>query len=765
MKKNKFKLKGLWVIALTLLLTLALFQTALAAEINFPLNAKTGELVANENTKYIIEFTQDAATKFITASVKIHNGNVSGGAPLKLHGVSFEISFTGDVALYRYNPLTDGTNHPYNAARMYTGGINLDQDDFRKYCHTPLAGATPDIGFATIDTNAFKSTSDPNGRFIGAAIVPPTENYALTVAPNTTVTVAQVFFMPVSSSANNILDRNMFDFKFINRSADTALQLKTLSNWLGNGEFFLISDRRAVNPAATTFVMNELKAGVSQSFELQVLRDAPSGLSANNTSRLINAYNDATMEWSDSITGPFQSAQPAGGFGNTARTVYARLKADDNYTGSDAVLGNYKREVAPTVAISFTDVTTGTDWVVTFKGNGGSPDTLYRYVPKTPVDGMVANIPTGTDVTRTDYRLIGWNTAANGSGTIFDATTRVNRDYTVYAQWDPIINPPRGWSLTFNCDGGYFDNGSTTITKTGINPIKMGEGDFPTIPKHSGNYKFDGWFWGRGGADKELVRGADIPDPDHGGNTMTVYAKWTYIGNNDPYTPPGGGSTIFDPDVPLAGFTADHIPFISGYPDNTVKPDNAITRAEVAMIFFRLLTDPDKNSPRSSVFSDVKDTSWYAAPVNYLASIKILEGYPEGTFGPDRPITRAEFAAVASRFDKLEDVETNAFPDVEDHWAKVYINSAYAKGWVNGYPEDGTFRPQRNITRAEVVKVVNTMLNRRLRISDLSDDMLASIKKFSDVETHWAYAEIVEASNNHDYTRNSDGYETWTILK
>ena len=204
----------------------------------------------------------------------------------------------------------------------------------------------------------------------------------------------------------------------------------------------------------------------------------------------------------------------------------------------------------------------------------------------------------------------------------------------------------------------------------------------------------------------------------------------------------------------------DHIKYINGYEDGTVRPDSAITRAEVAMIFFRLLKAQDKNEPISGGFTDVEDGSWYAQAVNYLAKIGILLGYPDGTFRPVQNITRAEFAAVASRFDEFIGGITSPFDDVPPtHWAYSHILSAYVKGWINGYPDD-TFKPQNNITRAETVAVVNRMIGRNL----LKEDMPASLlSRYSDLPTnHWAFADMMEASVAHDYNDKPDGYEIWT---
>jgi hypothetical protein len=205
--------------------------------------------------------------------------------------------------------------------------------------------------------------------------------------------------------------------------------------------------------------------------------------------------------------------------------------------------------------------------------------------------------------------------------------------------------------------------------------------------------------------------------------------------------------------------TVDHIKYIGGYGDGRVGPNDAITRAEVAMIFFRLLKDPTKNETLTGNFSDVSGDAWYAQAVNYLARMGIIKGFTDGTFKPNQYITRAEFAAVASRFDDIEEGIENIFSDIpREHWAYECVNSAYYKGWISGYP-GGEFKPNDNITRAEVVKIVNKMLGRALKKEDISADLYTL---YSDLSVnHWAFAEIIEASVEHTFNRDANGKEKW----
>lgn len=229
-----------------------------------------------------------------------------------------------------------------------------------------------------------------------------------------------------------------------------------------------------------------------------------------------------------------------------------------------------------------------------------------------------------------------------------------------------------------------------------------------------------------------------------------------------PYVPPeepeDDDEDIPDDFPPLLNL-ADHFAYIQGYPDNTVRPEGLITREEVAAVFFRLL-DPDYREIIRAIeanFPDVLAERWSSKHIATLAKGRILEGYPDGTFKPDNYITRAELAAMASRFDELDFLDENMFSDVEGHWAEKYINSAAAKGWVEGYP-DGTFKPDAYITRAEFVTLVNRVLQRRVR----AENILPDAKQFPDLlPGTWYYEAMQEAINSHLYERKEDGYEVW----
>lgn len=196
---------------------------------------------------------------------------------------------------------------------------------------------------------------------------------------------------------------------------------------------------------------------------------------------------------------------------------------------------------------------------------------------------------------------------------------------------------------------------------------------------------------------------------------------------------------------------SDHIAYIKGDEKGNFNPEMPITRAEVATIFARLtIKKMDVDYSSSASFTDVSDNDWFASAVAYMEKAGIIKGYEDGSFRPNNYITRAEFAAIASRYDRLSEVTAVDFTDVTaEHWAYKNINSAVDKGWVNGY-EDGSFRPDENITRAETVTVVNRMLGRDAKAEFEGADLGGLIMFPDNASTHWAYYEVIEASNDHN---------------
>lgn len=197
----------------------------------------------------------------------------------------------------------------------------------------------------------------------------------------------------------------------------------------------------------------------------------------------------------------------------------------------------------------------------------------------------------------------------------------------------------------------------------------------------------------------------------------------------------------------------EHIAYIQGDDLGNFNPELPVTRAEIATIFSRITVKKMFiDTELKTTFTDVSEDDWYYKEIAYAQHLGIITGYEDGTFRPDNYITRAEFAAVASRYDRLEDINENIFSDVSSlHWAFMMINSAYKKGWVAGY-EDGTFKPDSFIKRCEVVTIVNRMLQRDAKAEFEGKDLsgLIIFPDSANIDMHWAFYEVVESSNTHD---------------
>lgn len=312
-----------------------------------------------------------------------------------------------------------------------------------------------------------------------------------------------------------------------------------------------------------------------------------------------------------------------------------------------------------------------------------------------------------------------------------DGTTTVEIQYT-----------RNSYTLTIN----YVYRDGSKAAESHIETILYGKDYSVTSPKISGYT-----------ADKLVVSGTMPAD----NRTVTV----TYTKNGGHHPRPKPTVEIEDDDA-LGLNTTDHFAYIVGYGNGEVRPQNNITRAEVATIFFRLLTDDvrDENLTKTNRYSDVAATSWYNTAVSTLSSMGIITGYPDGTFRPNAAITRAEFAAIAARFDSNGDKTTAKFSDIATHWAKDEISIAYNNGWITGYP-DGTFGPQRDITRAETMTLVNRVLNRQ---PETEDDLLPNMMVWTDNANPnaWYYLAVQEATNSHYYEfKTNSQYEKWTELR
>lgn len=293
--------------------------------------------------------------------------------------------------------------------------------------------------------------------------------------------------------------------------------------------------------------------------------------------------------------------------------------------------------------------------------------------------------------------------------------------------------------LYFDSNGGTefkkIDNGNDSFR---INPYSDSEYG-QHIPSRPG-YRFTGWY-----RDEDLENRISESTKINVNSIMTIYAGWERTS------------------VPSMLNGDDHYAYIQGYADGTVRPNANITRAQVATIFFRLLDEDVRSDYLTTynTFPDVNADYWANTAISTMASLGVINGRNSGLFDPDAYITRAEFAAICARFDDSNVSGFDSFTDTFGHWAEEEIGRAAALGWIQGY-DDGTFRPNQYITRAQAVTMINRVL---CRLPEDEDDLLPGMNVWTDCrEGDWCYLAIQEATNSHDYVTKDRVYETWTDL-
>ncbi len=395
-------------------------------------------------------------------------------------------------------------------------------------------------------------------------------------------------------------------------------------------------------------------------------------------------------------------------------------------------------------------------YIVSYNLNGGTigADTS---IPSREVGFDSANLlPRSAEGTplgnpsKLGYTFIGWKV---GTTPVTDAntyTSLVNGDETIanitlVAQYTANGGGSPGggrvntsYTLTYESNGGteYKDEEHRSGTT-----VKLDK-----VPKKEG-FIFDGWHTDKA-CEKDATEIKMTSD-------KTVYANW--IEDN--------GAAGNGHETPSSLNGEDHFAYVIGYPDDTVRPHNNITRAEVATIFFRLIKDEVRsaNLAEENSFNDVSAEEWYNTAISTMEKLGIVNGRDNNNFVPNDYITRAEFAAICARFDDTEYTVTDEFTDVAGHWAEDEIHEAAAHGWIKGY-DDNTFKPDRFITRAEAMTMINRVLN---RVPENADDLLADMVKWpdnSDVNA-WYYLPIQEATNSHDFDKKNNIYEKWTAIR
>ena len=451
---------------------------------------------------------------------------------------------------------------------------------------------------------------------------------------------------------------------------------------------------------------------------------------------------------------------PKGGtakLGSTEITTAGRYKIESDVTLTEptGALGwTYNGTIEPhtfvavwpstkTVTISYLDYYYGAD-TETIKYDGSiivDPNGGSVVWGRTTISSKqtIENIRTDAALaraTRNGYTFYGWVVSYTPAGTpVFTATWSKDYYYNTYSIYyydyddckSEYANFPYGTSVVIDPNGGTAKlSGTSFSTKQSFNIYR----DYTLTDAARSGYTFYGW------------------DLTKSGSTYYFTAMWSRYKSDVPYMLNG----------------TDHYAYIKGYPNGSFKPTDTITRAEAATIFYRLLTDSTRKAYSTSynTFKDVPATAWYNTAVSTMAKLGIVNGGSDGYFRPNDPITRAEIAAMIARCDGAYYTGTSTvFSDTYGHWAAGYIARAYELGWINGYGT--TYAPDRYISRAETVAVLNRVLN---RAPQYTSDLTRNYTTFSDVATSaWYYLDVEEAANSHTYTRKSNGeYETWNKL-
>ena len=412
--------------------------------------------------------------------------------------------------------------------------------------------------------------------------------------------------------------------------------------------------------------------------------------------------------------------------GLPALTIYGKAEDDtvnltmdtwnDATGGGDGIPDKYQA-ILKYVADSHSTVSGTTTKVITLQDAAGNYVASKTMTPGT--DGVTYKIDS-------DYKFNGWEPNPNVEQTINGGRTYT---FKVTTSYDGKVEDD-SYELRYNPNGGTVNPRYESETRPWIKDY-----DELPVPSRPG-YVFTGWY------DKSGNLISDDVKVDK--SQVTITAGWR------------------ESAVPGMLNGDDHFAYIQGYADGTVRPNNYITRAQVATIFFRLLDEDirDENLTTYNDFPDVAEDYWANTAISTMTELGVIHGYKDGNFRPNAYITRAEFAAICARFDDTVKSGNSSFTDINGHWAKAEIERAATLGWIQGY-SDGTFRPNNNITRAQAMTMINRVL---CRLPEDEDDLLRGMNTWTDCNPgDWCYLAVQEATNSHDF-QHRGVYESWTDL-
>ena len=379
---------------------------------------------------------------------------------------------------------------------------------------------------------------------------------------------------------------------------------------------------------------------------------------------------------------------------------------------------------------------------VSYNANGGSGKMEGKELKK----GSTLTLPSNGFTAPKNKEFKAWE--VDGKEVAPETQITVDKDTEVKAIWKPIMV-----DVSFDKGEGSGNKDKVTVAKGSEYTLPNSDGFTPPAGK-----EFAGWQVG-----KETKKVGDKITVNENTVVKALWKAKAQPGKDTGNKEERSTFLYFKSTTKPVLNLKDHSQYMIGYKDGTFRPNNKMSRQEVTVMLSRLLNErPQKGMIYSRDYKDVADNLWSVTAISYMSNLKLVKGYPDGTFRPTANITRAEFAAMVVRFENISTAGSKTFTDLQkDHWAYEVIQKAAQAGWISGYP-DGTFRPDQPISRAEVVTITNRMLN-RFADEDFVDHNLDKIINFTDIDkSHWAYYPVVEATNGHRYERKGNGKdETW----
>ena len=595
----------------------------------------------------------------------------------------------------------------------------------------PVPGAVVRVYSTEITTDGIRLTL-PNGYANGCAVAlaQPTTDFGRVVisGPTEIAKTSDAVTYEVPYTATYTMSGNLLNM------------LKTASAGIPAMSFVVELDSRltAKRNADGKFLYDFDGAGILEVDENSIT------VNGNKITVLCNPVTD----WTNAVKNKTSVVMTLKGTGVLAAANFAAGKYLNTTGHIEGAIGSLPVMIPSNVCR--TKMTAQT-FTVTYRGNGADSGRIADITAYTP--GEVATVK-ANGYTRDGCTFTGWNTEPDGSGAPYKTGDRITMtgNVVLYAQW------------TRNSSGDDSDTGYTLrLTKLDAEngtPLSGAKFELWRVGTRSdtrlGVYETNRYGW----TQAEVSQSGDYYWVE------TVPPEGYRLGGGKHPTDTGKNSriTVYNAEAAVpALFTDDHYAYIVGVPGGTVRPNDSMTRAGVATIFFRLLKDSirDANLLTGCTYTDVPDGHWANTAISTMTGLDIVRGYDAAAFGPGDPITRAQFAAICARFDTGKSNGSRTFSDIEGHWAKAYIERAAELGWISGF-QDGTFRPDAYITRAQAVTMINRMLN---RVPEDPSDLLPGMNVWPDCRPgDWFYLAIQEATNSHDYRHKAGSYETWTGL-